>query len=306
VGVRMPEGRVLVAGGGRDNGRSQPDSADQPSSEYYSPPYLFKGARPVITSAPSVITYGSTFSVVTPDASRIASVSMIPLGAVTHAFNQTQRYVPVAFDKLSGSINVHAPADGNTAPPGMWMLFLVDTNGVPSVAAIIRLPVGAPDSIPPSAPGNLSANPGFGSVALSWFASTDNVGVTAYNVYRSTTTGFTPSPANKIGTTSSTTYTDTAISASGTYYYLVTAQDAAGNVSPPPSEAPARVTVDTTAPTVSIPAPSTGATVSGVINITANATDNVAVAGVQFLLDGANLGAEVTGPGPSYVFAWTT
>src|SRR5262249_51208170 len=61
IGLLMPDGRVLVAGGGRDNGRSQPDSADQPSSEYYSPPYLFKGARPVITSAPSVITYGSTF-----------------------------------------------------------------------------------------------------------------------------------------------------------------------------------------------------------------------------------------------------
>src|SRR5262249_34103666 len=111
---------------------------------------------------------------------------------------------------------------------------------------------------------------------------------------------------NKRGTTPSTTSTAPAIWASGTYYSRVTAQDAAGNVSPPSNEAPATVTVDTTAPAVSITAPSNGATVSGVISITANATDNVAVAGVQFLLDGANLGAEVTGPGPSYVFAWTT
>ena len=52
---------------------------------------------------------------------------------------------------------------------------------------------------------------------------------------------------------------------------------------------------DTTAPTVSVSAPAAGATVSGTVSVSASASDNVGVVGVQFLLDGANLGAEVDG-----------
>ena len=63
---------------------------------------------------------------------------------------------------------------------------------------------------------------------------------------------------------------------------------------------------DTTAPTVSLTAPAAGASLSGTVAVTASATDNVGVAGVQFLLDGANLGAEVTGAGPTYTFNWNT
>src|SRR5438552_13832141 len=61
---------------------------------------------------------------------------------------------------------------------------------------------------------------------------------------------------------------------------------------------------DTTPPTVSITSPSSGSTVSGAITVTASASDNVGVAGVQFMLDGANLGAEVTS-GP-YSVSWDT
>jgi len=136
----LPDARVLVAGGGRENGRSQPDPADQLSAEIFSPPYLFKGARPVISSAPSVIQYNSTFSVVTPDFARIGSVSLIALGAVTHAFNQNQRFVPLAFEQTANGLNVHTPSNGNFAPPGPYMLFLVDSTGVPSVAAMVNLP----------------------------------------------------------------------------------------------------------------------------------------------------------------------
>src|SRR5262249_53490823 len=85
------------------------------------------------------------------------------------------------------------------------------------------------DTQPPSAPTNLVANGGLGSVGLTWGAASDNVGVTQYNVYRSTTSGFTPSSTNLIGTSATTSYTD--FVAAGTYFYLVTAQDAAGNVS---------------------------------------------------------------------------
>src|SRR5262249_11154154 len=61
---------------------------------------------------------------------------------------------------------------------------------------------------------------------------------------------------------------------------------------------------DTTPPTVSITAPTNGATVSGSVTVTANAADNVAVASVQFLVDGTNLGAAVTTP--PYSVTWNT
>jgi uncharacterized repeat protein (TIGR01451 family) len=236
----LPDATVLVAGGGRENGRSQPDPKDQPNAEIFSPPYLFKGARPVITSAPAVLSYGTGFTVVTPDAARIASVSMIPLGAVTHAYNQTQRFVPVTFTAGSGQLTVNAPADGNTAPPGNYMLFLVDNQGIPSVAAMVRLPAAGNDAQPPSAPATLTAPVSGGSVNLSWSASIDNVGVTGYNVHRSTTSGFTPSTGNRIAQPSGTAYTDTP-PGPGAYYYKVTAQDARGNVSSPSPQASATI-----------------------------------------------------------------
>jgi hypothetical protein len=302
----LPDATVLVAGGGRQNGRSQPDPKDQPNAEIYSPPYLFKGARPVITAAPAVISYASVFTVTTPDAARIASASVIPLGAVTHAFNENQRFVPLTFVAGSGSLSVTAPANGNIAPPGPYMLFLVDNNGVPSVAAMVRFPAPSEDNQPPTPPAGLAATTSIGKAILAWSPSTDNVGVARYNVHRSQTSGFTPSAGNRIGQPTSTGYTDTSFASAGTYYYLVTAEDAKGNVSAPSNEAPAQVPFDTTAPTVSLTAPAAGATVSGFVTITASATDDVTVAGVQFLLDGANLGTEVTGPGPTYSFSWNS
>jgi hypothetical protein len=134
--ILLPDGRVLMAGGGRDAG-----ATDQRSAEIYSPPYLFKGARPTITSAPTQTPYGSTFFVATPDAASIASVALIRPAATTHAFNEDQGFVNLSFQKVAGGINVQAPANANLAPPGYYMLFLVNTNGVPSVAPFVQLPL---------------------------------------------------------------------------------------------------------------------------------------------------------------------
>jgi len=133
----MPDARVLVMGGGRFNGINE-IATNQLNAEFYSPPYLFKGARPAITSAPATLTYGQVFTVQTPDAARIASVSLIRYGAVTHSINMAQVYVPLTFSAGSGSLTVTAPASGNLAPPGYYMLFIVDSNGVPSIAATTR------------------------------------------------------------------------------------------------------------------------------------------------------------------------
>jgi chitodextrinase len=135
--ILMPDARVLILGGGRLDDNTLP--TDQFSAEFFSPPYLFKGPRPVIASAPSTIAHGQVFTVQTPDASRIASVSLMRFTAVTHAINMGQRYVPLAFTAGSGSLSVTGPVNANLATPGNYMLFLVDTNGIPSVAAQVRL-----------------------------------------------------------------------------------------------------------------------------------------------------------------------
>ena len=132
----LPDGRVLVTGGGRFDTVTEP--TDQYSAEFYMPPYLFKGPRPSISSAPSQLVYGQNFTVQTPDASRIANVSLVRYGSATHAINMSQRYLPLSFSVAGNSLTVTAPANANLAPAGNYMLFIVDTNGVPSIAATVH------------------------------------------------------------------------------------------------------------------------------------------------------------------------
>ena len=157
------------------------------------------------------------------------------------------------------------------------------------------------DTTPPTAPGTLTASTGTAQASLTWGAATDNVAVTLYDVHRSTTAGFTPSPGNRIAQPTGTSYTNTGL-APGTYYYKVAAEDAAGNIGPASNEASVTVLADTTKPTVSITAPAGGATVQATVTFSANASDNVAVAGVQFRVDGANVGAEDTSA--PYAISW--
>ena len=113
---------------------------DQKSAEFYSPAYLFKGARPTITSAPAQIQYNSSFFVATPDATSIASVVLIRTGAVTHFFDQNERFLPLTFTQTTGGLTVTSPFNSNLAPPGFYMLFIVNSAGVPSVAPFVQLP----------------------------------------------------------------------------------------------------------------------------------------------------------------------
>jgi hypothetical protein len=165
-------------------------------------------------------------------------------------------------------------------------------------------PVGTPDSQAPTAPASLTATGSVNSVGLSWPTSTDNTGVDHYNVYRSATSGFTPGAGNLVGQPITPGYTDPGL-APGAYYYRVAAADGAGNLSGPSPEASAAVTGDVTAPTVSITAPTNNATVAGSVGVTANASDNVGVASVQFYLDGNTaLGSPVTTT--PYTVTWNT
>jgi galactose oxidase len=136
IAMLLPDGRVLSAGG----------TGSGTTAELFSPPYLFRGARPSMSSAPPFVQYGESFHVETPDAARIAKVTMVRLSSVTHAFDQNQRINRLDFTAASGGLDVSAPSDPNLSPPGHYMLFLLDNDGVPSVASMIRLDVTQPTS----------------------------------------------------------------------------------------------------------------------------------------------------------------
>ncbi len=130
------------------------------------------------------------------------------------------------------------------------------------------------DTSPPTAPGTLSATGAVGKATLSWGAASDNVGVTRYDLYRSTTSGFTPSTANRIAQPSGTSYVD--LTTPGTYYYKVAAEDAAGNLGPASNEASATVSADTTPP--STPANPAASVTGGSVNLSWSASsDDVGV-----------------------------
>ena len=132
----LPDARVLHTGSGDWLG-PQPEER---SYELYSPPYLFRGPRPTITgTTPSDVAYGQTLFVETPDGAAIAKVTFIRLSSVTHAADMGQRLVPLSFTAVSGGLSVAVPASPTTAPPGPYMLFLVNGNGVPSVGRIMLL-----------------------------------------------------------------------------------------------------------------------------------------------------------------------
>lgn len=133
--VLLPDGRVLVAGGGQGGGFT-----DHRDAQIFSPPYLFRGSRPQVTAAPQAVSYGQTFTVSTPTAYAITRVAWIRLSSVTHSFNMNQRINHLRFFTTSSTgVTVTAPANANDCPPGHYMLFVLDGNGVPSVARIVSI-----------------------------------------------------------------------------------------------------------------------------------------------------------------------
>jgi hypothetical protein len=152
------------------------------------------------------------------------------------------------------------------------------------------------DSTPPSAPtAFVKTGAGATTIATSWTASTDDLGVVGYHVFRGGTL---------VGTPTATAYTFTDLACGTTYPLGVEAFDAAGNVSARTPLSAATATCESTPPSVSITAPANGASVGGSTTVSASASDNDSVVGVQFKLDGANLGSEDTSS--PYSLGWDT
>jgi hypothetical protein len=145
----LPDATVLVMGGNPSRGTYEPHL------EIYTPAYLFNSdgtsaIRPSVMGVPSTgIGYGSAFQVQTPDAANISSVVLIRAGAPTHAFDMEQRLVVMNFTAGSGVLNVTAPPNGNIAPPGYYLLFVLNSAGVPSVGQFVQL-TPTPGDVPPT------------------------------------------------------------------------------------------------------------------------------------------------------------
>jgi hypothetical protein len=127
--ILLPDGRVLSAGDNQPGG-------GHGLLDIYSPPYLFNGPRPTITSAPSTVPYGGTFDITTPDT--ITRAVLMAPGATSHATDTHQRHVELAITPIAGGYRAATPAL-NVAPPGYYMLFLLNAAGVPSVASWVHI-----------------------------------------------------------------------------------------------------------------------------------------------------------------------
>ncbi|MGH8634532.1 MAG: galactose oxidase-like domain-containing protein, partial [Burkholderiales bacterium] len=159
----MPDASVLVAGGGL------PGPQFNDNIEVYYPPYLFNGSggwatRPSLTSAPSYIDIGQTFVVDLDSTQNIQRVALVKTGSVTHGFNLDQRFVELTFQQSGDRLTVHAPTRAADAPPGYYLLFVLNQAGTPSIGRIARIGVaGAPNGeVTPDLddPGNQTAQVG--------------------------------------------------------------------------------------------------------------------------------------------------
>ena len=117
-----------------------PDPQEEMQLEVFSPPYLFRGPQPQLEAAPETASYGETVTITTPQADAIRWVSLVKNGVTTHSFDSGQRLVDLEITAQGGgAVQAMVPANSNLAPPGWYMLFLVNQEGVPSVANWIQI-----------------------------------------------------------------------------------------------------------------------------------------------------------------------
>jgi hypothetical protein len=130
----LPDGRVLHSGSGDGPGLPR-----ELNAELFSPPYLFRGPRPVIAEVPDRVSYGGSIFIRTVDAPQVLRATLVRLGSVTHAFDQSQLFAELDIQRTAGGITARAPESSAVAPPGPYLLTLLSGGGVPSVSRIISL-----------------------------------------------------------------------------------------------------------------------------------------------------------------------
>jgi hypothetical protein len=139
IAVLLPDGRVMVASG-RDVDRAT--SSEKPDYAYFSPAYMTQ-PRPVITGAPTQLGYGQA-ALVGSSTVKATDAVLMALPSMTHSFDQNQRSVQLKLQTVADGTNsrlsaITGPANASVAPPGYYMLFLLDANRVPSVAKMVHI-----------------------------------------------------------------------------------------------------------------------------------------------------------------------
>lgn len=145
VSALLPDGRVWSAGTSANDSVTN-TAVHEYNGAYFSPPYLFKkdgsgqlAPRPEITQAPASAAWGERITVTSPQAASIRSASLVRLSATTHQFDFSGTFVPLSVTVEGDRVAMNIPANGNQVPAGRYMLFVVDSAGVPSRAAIISV-----------------------------------------------------------------------------------------------------------------------------------------------------------------------
>lgn len=276
--------------------------------EIFRPSYFFSGtARPTISGAPTVGGYGASITIPTPNAANITRVSLVKTGCTTHHYDTDMRLIWLAItSRGTSSVTVDAPINANIAPPGYYMIHVLDGSLVPSTAQIIKIPGTGGDTTPPAKVTGLSVTNASGSASssqlnLTWTANTEP-DLNHYNVYRGTTQGFAviPGTTTPVATPTTNSYSDTGLTASTTYYYKVAAVDNSGNIGTLSDEASGTTTsaADTTAPTVTITNPANNARVpAGNLTVSGTSQDNAGGSGVNNVAVKVDSGSYVTATG---------
>ena len=183
--ILLPDARILGAGGNVDGENGDPYPDEKYKANVYCPPYLFNGnalaGRPVINGAPQRIRYGKRFYIWMESGSYGRRPCLIRAASVTHGFDADQRYVPLTVvdsTSVGGTrLLVEAPADSFLAPPGDYLMFVLNPSGVPAVARWVRLGSewSMGDVSPPEVVQALTAEViGANSVTLGWNAPGDD------------------------------------------------------------------------------------------------------------------------------------
>ena len=137
VALLLPNGSVWVAG---SNFNSATGLNNRNLRIEIFEPWYFCHSRPSVTFAPERICVGERFIVRTPEAMQTGRVVLIRTGTCTHNFNPDQRYVELEFESSPADrLDVQAPPNTNVAPPGYYLLFVLDRKRVPSVGRFIQI-----------------------------------------------------------------------------------------------------------------------------------------------------------------------
>jgi hypothetical protein len=296
----LPDGRVLSAGGGICGTCDQVGYLAK-NAEIFSPPYLFQAdgslaPRPSIDAAPSSTTYGASMTIATANPVSIQKVALVRLGAVTHSDNMEQRYVPLQFTAGATSLSATVPSSANVVPPGFYMLFIIDANGVPSVASMVSVQGNSPPTVALTQPANGATFTEPATVNLAATASDADGSVTKVEFFNG---------ATKLGEDTAAPY-DFAWAGVGVGTYTLTARvtDDLGSTA---TSAPATITVGSSnsPPTVALTQPANGATFTApaTVSLAATASDaDGSVTKVEFFNGATKLGEDTAAP---YEFTWS-